>query len=55
MIAAVSSSHTIVEVGSEQTVRIGDVATLIGAGSEAIHPNEVALGRARRRMIGSCT
>jgi len=27
IIAAVSSSHTIVEVGAEQTVRIGDVAT----------------------------
>jgi alanine racemase len=43
VIAAVSSSHTIVEVGSEQTVRTGDMATLIGAGNEAIHPNEVAL------------
>lgn len=42
VIAAVSSSHTIVEVGSEQTVRTGDMATLIGAGSAAIHPNEVA-------------
>ena len=43
VIAAVSASHTIVEVGSEQTVRTGDVATLIGAGHEAIHPNEVAI------------
>jgi alanine racemase len=40
--AAVSASHTIVEVGGEPTVRIGDVATLIGAGHAAIHPNEVA-------------
>ena len=42
VIGAVSSSHTVVEVGSERTVRTGDVATLIGAGHEAIHPNEVA-------------
>jgi alanine racemase len=43
VIAAVSASHTIVEVGGEQTVRVGDVATLIGAGHPAIHPNEVAI------------
>ena len=43
VIAAVSASHTIVEVGTEQAVRVGDVATLIGAGHEAIHPNEVAI------------
>ena len=43
VIAAVSASHTIIEVGEEQTVRIGDVATLIGGGHDAIHPNEVAI------------
>lgn len=42
VIAAVSASHAIVEVGTEQTVRVGDVATLIGGEHEAIHPNEVA-------------
>jgi alanine racemase len=42
VIAAVSASHTIIEVGGAQTVRIGEVATLIGSGHEAIHPNEVA-------------
>jgi len=43
VIGAVSASHTILEVGDEPTVRVGDVATLIGSGHEAIHPNEVAL------------
>ena len=43
VIGAVSASHTIVELGSEQTVRIGEVATLIGAGHDAVHPNEVAV------------
>ena len=42
VIGAVSASHTILEVGSEQVVRVGDVATLIGPGNDAIHPNEVA-------------
>ncbi|MGH7506035.1 MAG: alanine racemase [Longimicrobiales bacterium] len=42
VIGAVSASHTIVEVGTEQTVRIGDVATLVGSDDPAIHPNTVA-------------
>ena len=42
VIGAVSASHTILEVGSEPVVRVGDVATLIGPGNDAIHPNEVA-------------
>jgi alanine racemase len=42
VIGAVSASHTIIEVGTEKTVEIGDVATLVGAGHEAIHPNTVA-------------
>lgn len=42
VIGAVSASHTIVELGSEQTVVIGDVATLLGPDDPAIHPNSVA-------------
>jgi alanine racemase len=42
VIGAVSASHAIVEVGEEQTVRVGDVATLLGPDDPAIHPNAVA-------------
>jgi alanine racemase len=46
-IGAVSASHTIVEVGPEQTVRIGDVATLVGPDRPDIHPNAVAAATGR--------
>jgi alanine racemase len=42
VIGAVSASHTIVDLGREPVVKVGDVATLMGAGHDAIHPNEVA-------------
>ena len=42
VIGAVSASHTVVEVGAEPTVRIGDVATLLGPDHPAILPNTVA-------------
>ncbi len=42
VIGAVSASHTIIEVGEEKKVEIGDVATLVGAGHADIHPNTVA-------------
>jgi alanine racemase len=42
VIGAVSASHTIVEVGTEQTVRVGDLATLVGPDDPAILPNAVA-------------
>jgi alanine racemase len=42
VIGAVSASHTIIEVGDEQRVQIGDVATLLGHEHEDIHPNNVA-------------
>jgi alanine racemase len=41
-VGAVSASHTIVAVGSEEEVRIGDVATLMGPDHPAIHPNAIA-------------
>ena len=42
VIGAVSASHAIIEVGEEQRVAIGDVATLVGPDHPAIHPNELA-------------
>lgn len=42
VIGAVSASHTMVELGSEQTARVGDVATLLGPDSRQVHPNTVA-------------
>ncbi len=42
VIGAVSASHTIIEVGAERSVNIGDVATLLGPGHPAIHPNQLA-------------
>jgi len=41
-IGAVSASHTIVEVGDEPAVRVGDVATLLGPDHPDIHPNRLA-------------
>jgi alanine racemase len=42
VIGAVSASHTVVEVGAERSVKVGDVATLVGPDHPAVHPNEVA-------------
>jgi alanine racemase len=41
-VGTVSASHTIVEVGPEEEVRIGDVATLMGPDHPEIHPNAIA-------------
>ena len=38
----VNSAHTIVEIGEEKTVEVGDVATLIGPDHPAILPHTVA-------------
>jgi alanine racemase len=42
VIGAVSASHTIIEIGDEKRVNIGDVATALGPDHEAIHPNQFA-------------
>ncbi|MGH7713171.1 MAG: alanine racemase, partial [Gemmatimonadaceae bacterium] len=42
VIGTVSASHTIIALGTESTVKVGDVATLVGPDHPAIHPNEVA-------------
>lgn len=42
MVAVVSSAHTVVEIGDEKTVDIGDVATLIGPDHPEIDPQVIA-------------
>ena len=42
VIGAVSASHTIVEIGEEPTVAVGDAGTLVGPDNAAIHPNTIA-------------
>jgi len=42
VIGAVSASHSIIEVGDEESVHIGDIATFLGPDRPEIHPNEVA-------------
>jgi alanine racemase len=42
VIGTVSASHTIIALGDEQRLNIGDEATLVGPDHAAIHPNEVA-------------
>ena len=39
VIGAVSASHTIVEIGRDRTVEVGDVATLFGPDVPEIDPN----------------
>jgi len=42
VIGAVSASHSIIEVGDDESVHIGDIATYLGPDRPEIHPNEVA-------------
>jgi alanine racemase len=42
VIGTVSASHTIIALGDEQRLNVGDEATLVGPDHPAIHPNEVA-------------
>ena len=42
VIGAVSASHSIIGVGDEELVHIGDVATFLGPDRPEIYPNEVA-------------
>jgi alanine racemase len=42
VIGTVSASHTIVEIGDEPRVRVGDIATLVGPDSPEIMPNGIA-------------
>lgn len=42
VIGAVSASHTVIEVGTEQTVNVGDIATLYGSENREINPNHIS-------------
>ncbi len=42
VIGSVSASHTVVAIGSEPEVRVGDVATIMGPDHPSIHPDTVA-------------
>lgn len=42
VMGGVNSAHTIIEVGEEPTVRVGDIATLVGPDHDAIGPEEIA-------------
>jgi alanine racemase len=42
VIGTVSASHTIIALGEEQQLNVGDEAMLVGPDHPAIHPNEVA-------------
>ena len=47
----VNSAHTIVDIGSEKTVEVGDVATLIGPDHPSVLPHTVA-ERTKRGFLG---
>jgi len=42
VIGAVSASHTILEVGEEQSIKVGDLATLVGPDHPEIHPSHIS-------------
>jgi alanine racemase len=41
VIGTVSASHTIIDLGAEQSLQVGDEVTLVGTEHPVIHPNEV--------------
>jgi alanine racemase len=47
VVGTVSASHTIVALGDEPTVKVGDVATILGPDHPSVHPGVVA-SRAHR-------
>ena len=42
VIGAVSASHTILEIGEEPAVKVGDLATLVGPDHPEIHPSHLS-------------
>ena len=42
VIGTVSASHTLISLGADQSLRVGDEVTLVGPDNPAIHPNEIA-------------
>lgn len=49
VIGVVSSNHTIVEVGDDRTVEVGDVATLVGPDHRDIRPKAIAMATGLER------
>lgn len=47
VIGAVSASHSVIEVGDEPTVSVGDVATFLGPDRPELHPNAIAAATGR--------
>src|SRR6185503_1163117 len=42
VIGTVSASHTVVDLGTDDTVRVGDEAIAVGADDPVLHPNTIA-------------
>jgi alanine racemase len=42
IVSVISSTHTVVEIGDEKSIEVGDVATLIGPDDPAVAPHAVA-------------
>jgi alanine racemase len=42
VIGTVSASHTVIQLGDDRTLNVGDEVTLVGGENPALHPNEVA-------------
>ena len=42
VIGTVSASHTVIALGDDRTLDVGDEVTLVGPDAPALHPNEVA-------------
>jgi alanine racemase len=42
VVGTVSASHTIIALGEQQSVEVGDEATLVGGEHPTLHPNEIA-------------
>ncbi len=51
VVSVVSSAHTIVEIGDEKTVEVGDVATLIGPDHPDIDPQAIAVNTGVRFLL----
>ena len=48
-IAVISSNHTVIEVGHERTIEVGDIATLVGPDRAEIEPTTVATSTGMER------
>jgi alanine racemase len=42
VIGTVSASHTVIALGEERVLEVGDEVTLVGPDNPALHPNEIA-------------